>query len=71
MQRHALDVFGQRALFAEAALAHDPRNQRGLGQALLLDQQFERPEAAAASRDLEHSRRISFGVEDRPDAEAL
>ena len=71
MQRDAVDVFRQRILFAEAALAHDARNQRGLGQTLLLDQRFERPEAAAASRDLEHSRRISFGVEDWPDAQTL
>ena len=44
---------------------------RGLGQALLLDQQFERPVAAAAGRDLEHAGLLAFGVEDRPDGEAL
>jgi hypothetical protein len=47
------------------------RDRRGLGQAPLLDQEFERPVAAAAGRDLEHARLCAVGVEDRPDAEAL
>ena len=71
MERDALDVLGQRILLGDAALAHDAGHRRGLGQALLLDQQFERPEAPAAGRDLEHAGLLAVGVENRPDAEAL
>ena len=56
---------------AMPSVAHDAGHRRGLGQALLLDQQFERPEAAAAGRDLEHAGLVALGVEHRPDVEAL
>ena len=53
------------------AVAHDAGDRRGLGQALLLHQQFERPVAPAAGRDLEHAGLVALGVEHRPDVEAL
>ena len=71
MERDALDVLGQRILLGDATLAHHAGDRRGLRQALLLDQQFERPEAPAAGRDFEHAGLLAFGVENRPDAEAL
>ena len=74
MQRRALDVLGQRIVLAEdvgAGIADHARNWRGLRQALLLHQQFERPVAPAAGRDLEHAGLGALGVEDRPDVEAL
>ena len=71
MERDALDVLGQRILLGDAALAHDAGDRRGLRQALLLDQQFERPVAPATGRDFEHAGLLAVGVEDRPDAEAL
>ena len=54
-----------------ARIAHHAGHRRGLRQALLLHQQFERPIAAAAGRDLEHAGLGALGVEHRPDAEAL
>ena len=71
MKRRALDVFGQGVFLGDAALAHDARDRGGLCEPLLLDQQFERPVAAAAGRNLEHAGLLAFGVEHRPDAEAL
>ena len=71
MEGDALDVLGQRILLGDPALAHDAGHGRGLRQALLLDQQFERPEAAAAGRHFEHAGLLAFRVENRPDAEAL
>ena len=54
-----------------AGIADHARNRRGLGQALLLHQQLERPVAPAAGRDLEHAGLGALGVEDRPDVQAL
>ena len=54
-----------------AGIADHAGDRRGLGQALLLHQQLERPVAAAAGRDLEHAGLGALGVEDRPDVEAL
>ena len=65
VQRRALDVLGEAILLGDAAVAHDARHGRGLGQALLLDQQFQRPEAPAAGRHLEHAGLVALGVEDR------
>ena len=41
------------------------------GEALLLHQQFQRPEAPAAGRDLVHAGLGAALIEDRPDREAL
>ena len=74
MQRRALDVLGQRVVLGEdvgRGIADHAGNRRGLRQALLLHQQFERPVAAAAGRDLEHAGLGALGVEHRPDVEAL
>ena len=74
MQRRTLDVLGQRVVLAEnvgRGIADHARNRRGLRQALLLHQQFERPVAPAAGRDLEHAGLGALGVEDRPDVQAL
>jgi hypothetical protein len=49
----------------------DARHGRGLGEALLLDEAFECPVAATAGRDLEHAGLGAFGIEHRPDVEAL
>ena len=69
--RRALDVLGETVFLGNAVLAHDAGHGRGLGQALLLDQKFERAEAAAASRNLEHPGLDAFGIANRPDGDAL
>jgi alkylation response protein AidB-like acyl-CoA dehydrogenase len=51
--------------------AHDARDRGVAGEPFLLDQQFERPEAAAAGRDLEHPGLGALVVEDGPDGKAL
>ena len=61
MQRRALDVLGEGVLLGDAAVADDAGNRRGLGEALLLHQQLQRPVAPAAGRDLEHA-----GLDARP-----
>ena len=74
MQSSALDVFGERILFRrnrDTGIANYVGDRRGLGQALLLDQKFKRPVAAAACGDLEHAGLGTIGVENRADAEAL
>ena len=55
VQRRALDVLGEQVLLGDAALANDAGHRRGLGETLLLHQQFQRPVAPAAGRDLEHA----------------
>jgi hypothetical protein len=58
MQGDALDILGERVLVRRnpgARIAHHAWDGHGLGQALLLDKQFERPIAAATGRDLEHA----------------
>ena len=74
MQRRALDVLGEGVVLGEdigRGIADHAGNGRGLGQALLLHQQFERAIAATAGGDLEHAGLGAVGVEDRPDAQAL
>ena len=74
MQGDALDILSEQILVRRnigARIAHHAGDGHGLGQALLLDQQFERPVAAAARRDLEHASLGALGVEDRADAETL
>ena len=71
MQSFALDVLGERILFGEAIGSHDARHGLRLGHALLLHQQFERAEPAAASRHLEHAGLLALGVPHRPDVQAL
>src|SRR5437868_5269344 len=55
MQRRALDVFGERVLFGDAAFANNAGHRCGLGKAFLLHEEFEGSIAAAASRDLKHA----------------
>ena len=71
MQRGALDVFREAVLLGEPVDPHDAWDWGGAGEPFLLDQQFERPEAAAAGGDLEHAGLSAIVVEDGPDGEAL
>ena len=74
MQRRALDVLDQRDLIDQdvaIGVADDAGHRRGLGQALLLRQQFERAIAAAAGGHLEHPGLGAIGVEDGTDMQAL
>ncbi len=74
MKRNALDIFGQRVFLGrdiDAGIAHDARDGRGFGEALLFDEKLERPVAPPAGRDLEHAGLGALGIEHRPDAEAL
>ena len=52
MQRRALDILGEAVLLGHAVLADDAGDRRVAGQALLLDQQFERAKPAAAGGHL-------------------
>ncbi len=71
VQRRALDVFGQRILLGDAAFADHARDRRRLGQALLLDQQFERPEAPTTGRNFEEAGLVAVGVQHRPHGQRL
>ena len=71
MQRLALAVLGKRVLLRQPIGAHHARHRLRLRHPLLLDQQFQRAEAAAAGRHLEHAGLFSFGVQHRADIEAL
>ena len=71
VQRGALDVLGQTVLLGDAAFADDAGDRRGLGQTLLLDQQFERAEAPATGGDFEHAGLLAVGVHHRTDGQAL
>ena len=66
MQGDTLDILRQRILLRrhlDARIAHDAGDERRLRQALLPDQAFEGPVAAAAGRDLELVGLGAFGVE--------
>ena len=67
----ALDVLGQRIFLGDSAVTYHAWHRRGLGQALLFDQQFQRAEAAAAGRHLEHAGLVAVGIDDHADAKAL
>src|SRR5580704_15031329 len=71
MQRRALDILGERIFLRDSALAHDAGHGRGLRQPLLFDEPFERTVTAPAGRNLEHACLDAFGVENRPDVQAL
>ncbi len=71
MQRRALDVLGEAVFLGEAVRSHHAGDRGGAGEPLLLDQEFERPKAAASGRNLEHAGLGALVVEDRPDGEAL
>ncbi len=71
VQRLTLQVLGQRILLAQPATAHHAGHRLGPGHALLLDQQFQRPETAPADRHLEDAGLGSLGVEHRADGEAV
>ncbi len=71
VERDALDVLGQRILLGDPTVPHHARHGRGLGQALLLDQQFQRPEPASPGRHLEHAGLVAVGIDDGADAEPL
>ena len=55
MQWRALDVLGETVLLGEPVGAHNAGHQRGLVHALLLDEQFQRPEPPPAGRDRVHA----------------
>ena len=71
MERGALNVLSEAVFLGEPLGAHDARDRGVAGEPFLLDQQFERPEAAAAGRDLEHAGLGALVVEDGPDGKAL
>ena len=58
-------------LLGEALGLDDAGNGRGPGQALLPDQQFQRPEAPAAGGHLERAGLIALGVQYGAHAQAL
>lgn len=58
-------------LLGEAVGAHDARDRRGAGEALLLDQQLEGAVAATARGDLVHAGLGAAVVEHRPHGQAL
>lgn len=65
-------MFSARTIFLGQTLgANDARDRTGAGEALLLDEEVERPEPTSARRDLKHAGLAAFVVEDRPDGEAL
>ena len=64
MERRALDVLGEAVLLGAAAFAHDARNERGLRQAFLLHEEFERTVAPPAGRHLEHAGLLAARVGD-------
>ena len=70
MERGALNVLGEAVFLGEPLGAHHAWDRGGAGEPLLLDQEFQRPEAAAAGRNLEHPGLGALVVEDRPDAAA-
>ena len=71
MERSALDVLGEAVFLGEPFRPHHAGDWRVAGEPFLLDQEFERPEAAAAGGHLEHAGLGALIVEDRPDGEAL
>jgi hypothetical protein len=71
MQGLAMNVLGERVLLGETAGPHDAGHRLRLAHALLLDQQFKRPKAAASGRNLEHAGVLAVAIDDRTDAEAL
>ena len=74
MQRCALDVFGERIFlgrYVAVRLAHAAGHRRRAGQPLLLGEKFERPEAAAAGRNLERAGLLAIAIDDRTDVEVL
>src|SRR5579871_6790967 len=74
MKCDPMHILGERVLFRRnlaAGFVDDAGDWRGLGETLLLHQEFERAVAAAAGRHLEHAGVLSIGVEDGPDVETL
>ncbi len=71
VQRRALDVLGQGVLLGDAFGADDAGDRRGLRQALLPDQQLQRPEAPAAGGHLEHPSLDTLRVHHRSHGEGL
>ena len=71
MQRRALDVLGEAVLLGDSLGAHDAGDRRGLGQALLLHQQFQRPVTPPAGGDFEHAGLGAVLVQHRPHGDAL
>jgi len=71
VQRLAVGVLGEAVLLGEAVGLDDAGNGRGLGQALLPDQQFQRPEAPSAGGDFEHGGLVAVPVQHGAHAQAL
>ena len=70
-QRLALRVFGEAVGFGETVCLDDAGDGRVPGQLLLLDEELERAETAAASLDGVRARLLMAGIEDRADTQGL
>ncbi|CEG10589.1 hypothetical protein BN961_04029 [Afipia felis] len=74
VERRAFDVLGQRQLVDEdvcVGVRYDAGHVRGLGEALVLDEQLQRTEAASTGRHFIHAGVPSFDVEYGPDVKGL
>ena len=71
MQRLPLNVLGEAVLFENAVLADDAGDRRGFIEALLLNQQFQRPVAAATSLHLVSVHGLAILAEHGPHTQAL
>ena len=71
MQRLPLDVLGEAILFENAVFADDAGDGRGLVEALLLDQQLQRPVTAPTSLHLVSVRGLTVLAGHGPHAQAL
>ncbi len=71
MQGRALDVFRQAVFLSDPLGSDDTRDRRIAGQALGLDQPLQRPEPAAAGRDLIKTGLLALGVHHGADRQAL
>ena len=71
MQRRALHILRQAVLLGDALGADNARDRRGLGEALLPHQQFQRPVAPPAGGDFEHAGLGTFIIQHRAHGDAL
>src|SRR5689334_4041057 len=71
MERLALDVLGERVLLGNPVDTYDAGHRLGSVHALLLHQEFERPEPPPAGRHLEHTGLLACSVQNRSHIEAL
>ena len=71
MERLPLDVLGQRVFLQDTVFADDAGDGRGLVEALLLGQQFQRPITPPAGLHLVAVGGLTILVEHRPHAQTL